>query len=120
MSLLYEAVEGYHTPEGSEVDELEHANTVAAELFYLARIKRVKEPDYRRCAEWLDTIPGAGEFFRCISAHEFSDEEWELWQWKRAWYKEMVAQREQSLEIGWRAKQWFKQPKKVRRVKRWR
>ena len=108
----------YHTPEGSEVDELEHANTIAAELFYLARINRVKEHEYQCCATWLDTIPGAGEYFRSISAHEFSDEEWELWQWKRAWYKEMVAQREQSFEIGWRAKQWFKQPKKVRRVKR--
>ncbi len=111
----------YHTPEGSEVDELEHANTIAAELFYLARINRVKQHEYQRCATWLDTIPGAGEYFRCISAHEFNDEEWELWQWKRAWYKEMVAQREQSFEIGWRAKQWFKQPKKdLRRVKRWR
>ena len=115
MSLLCEAVEGYRTPEGSEVDELEYANTVASELFYLARIKRVKEPDYRRCAEWLDTIPGAGEYFRCISAHEFSDAEWELWQWKRAWFKEVVAQREQSLERG-RVKPWFN-PKKVRRVK---
>ncbi len=36
----------YHTPEGSEVDELEHANTMAAELFYLARIDRVKEHEY--------------------------------------------------------------------------
>ncbi len=111
----------YHTPEGSEVDELEHANTMAAELFYLARINKVKEHEYQRWATWLDTIPGAGEFFRCISAHEFSDEEWELWQWKRAWYKEVLAQREQSFEVGWQARQWFKQPKKdFRRVKTWR
>ena len=63
------------TPEESKVDELEHANTIAAELFYLARINRVKEHQYQRCATWLDTIPGEGEYFRSISAHEFSDEE---------------------------------------------
>ena len=36
----------YHTPEGSEVDELEYANSVAAELFFLARINKVKEIEY--------------------------------------------------------------------------
>ena len=110
-----------HTPEGSEVDELEYANSVAAKLFFLARIDRVKEHEYQRCARWLDTIPGAGEYFRCISAEEFSDEQWEVWLWRKAWYKEVLAQREQSWAPGWQARQWFKQPKKdLRRVKRWR
>ena len=53
------------TPEGSEVDELEYANSVAERLFWLARTSQIKDRPYQRCATWLDTIPGAGEYFRC-------------------------------------------------------
>ncbi len=34
----------YHTPEGSEVDELEYANRMAEDLFFLARTGKVREP----------------------------------------------------------------------------
>ena len=115
MALLCE----YHTPEGSEVDELEYANRMAEELFSLARAGKVREPQYQRCATWLDTIPGAGEYFRCLSMEEFSDAQWEVFLWRAAWYKELVAQREQSWAPGWQARQWFKKGKNDR-VKRWR
>jgi hypothetical protein len=105
----------YHTPEGSEVDALDYANTVAAELFYLARIDRVKEHPYQRCATWLDTIPGAGEYFRCLSAEELSDEQLDMWLWRKAWYKEVLAQQLQTCEAWWMGKQWANQPRKDRR-----
>ena len=54
----------YHTPEGSEVDELEYANSMAQQLFVLARTKKVKEFAYQRCATWLDSLPGAVEYYR--------------------------------------------------------
>jgi hypothetical protein len=98
----------YHTPEGSEVDELEYANSMAQQLFVLARTKKVKEHEYQRCATWLDSIPGAGEYFRCISADDFTDEQWEVFKWRAAWYKEVIAQREQSWAIGWQGRQWIK------------
>ena len=110
------ALREYHTPEGSEVDELEYANSMAQQLFVLARTNKVTECEYQRCATWLDSIPGAGEYFRCMSAEEFTDEQWEVFKWRAAWYREVLAQREQSLEIGWRAKQWVKK-KDFRRVK---
>ncbi len=98
----------YHTPEGSEVDELEYANFVADQLFFLSRTQQVKEHHYRRCATWLDTVPGAGQYFRCLSMKAFSDEQWAAWGWYGEWQKEQVAQREQSREKGWQAKQWTK------------
>ncbi len=114
--------EGYpDTPEGSEVDELEYANSVAERLFFLSRINRAKEHQYQRCATWLDSIPGAGEYFRCMSMEDYSDEQWEVWTWQGAWYKETIAQREQSCAPGWQARQWVKQGTGLRRVKRvWR
>jgi hypothetical protein len=115
--------EGYpDTPEGSEVDELEYANSMAEQLIFLSRIDRIKEHQYQRCAAWLDTIPGAGEYFRCLSMKELSDEQWEVWMWRAAWYKELIAQREQSWAIGWQARQWIKKGKNdTRRVKnQWR
>ena len=36
----------YHTPEGSEVDELECANSMAQQLVVLARTKKVKVFEY--------------------------------------------------------------------------
>ena len=71
--------EGYpSTPEGSEVDELEYANAVAKRLFWLARTSQIKEKPYQRCATWLDTIPRAGEYFRCIANTDYSDEQIEM------------------------------------------
>ncbi len=99
--------QGYpDTPEGSEVDELEYANSVAERLFFLARTSQVKERPYQRCASWLDTIPGAGEYFRCPSMEDYSEEQCEMWKWQGAWSKEHVAQHLQSKEPGWRARQW--------------
>ena len=111
--------QGYpSTPEGSELDELEYANRMAEQLFFLARTNKVKNHHYQRCATWLDTIPGAGEYFRCLSMEEVSDEQWEAWKWRAAWYKELLAQREQSWAIGWQARQWVKKGKNdMRRVK---
>jgi hypothetical protein len=108
----------YHTPEGSEVDELEYANSMAEQLFLLARGNKVKEFEYQRCATWLDSIPGAGEYFRCISAEEFTDEQSEVFKWRAAWYKEVIAQREQSFAIGWQRRQWVKKKNAVNMVKK--
>ncbi len=94
------------TPEGSEVDELEYANSVAERLFWLARTSQIKDRPYQRCATWLDTIPGAGEYFRCMSNEDYSDEQMQMWQWQGAWSKEHLAQHLQSKEPGWRARQW--------------
>ena len=113
--------EGYpDTPEGSEVDELEYANRMAEDLFFLARTGKVREHQYQRCATWLDSIPGAGEYFRCLSMKEFSDGQWEVFMWRAAWYKELVAQREQSWAVGWQSRQWVKKGKGTRKVKEWR
>jgi hypothetical protein len=111
----------YHTPEGSEIDELEYANSVAQQLFVMARGKKVKEFEYQRVATWLDTIPGAGEYFRCISAEEFTDEQWDRFRWRAAWYQEVLAQREHSWAIGWQRRQWVKKKNAVNMVKKtWR
>ncbi len=107
------------TPEGSEVDELEYANSVAERLFFVARIGQIKEKQYERCATWLNGIPGAGEYFRCLSMEDYSDEELKRWRWQGAWYKEHLAQQKQSLTQGWRARQWVKQGKGPRKVKTW-
>ena len=112
--------QGYpSTPEGSELDELEYANSVAERLFLLARIGRVREDKYRRCAAWLDTIPGAGEYFRCLSMADYSDEQWASWMWQNAWHKERAAQAEQSWAPGWMGRQWVKKGKGTRKVKGW-
>ena len=110
----------YHTPEGSEVDELEYANRVAEELLFKARSGKIREHQYQRCAKWLDLIPGAGEYFRCLSMEEYSDEQWEAWHLRAAWYNEHLAQVNFSWEPGWQARQWVKKGKEGRKVKRWR
>ncbi len=97
---------------------LEDANTKAQQLFVLARTKKVKEHEYQRCATWLDSIPGAGEYFRCISADDFTDEQWEVFKWRAAWYKEVIVQREQSFAAGWQRRQWVKKGPPKNRVAR--
>ncbi len=54
------------TPEGSEVDVLEYANETAERLFYLAFTGQIADRPYVRWARWLDSIPGAGEYYRAL------------------------------------------------------
>ncbi len=110
------------TPEGSDVDELEFANGVADDLFYLAFTGQIADKPYIRCARWLDSIPGAGEYFRALCLDEYTEEEKRAALWHGAWVMENAAQKAQSKEPGWQAAQW---PKYIRkgtgRVKReWR
>ncbi len=57
----------YHTPEGSEVDELEYANGVAERLFFLSYTEQLSDKLFLRSAAWLDKIPVSGEYFSCMS-----------------------------------------------------
>ncbi len=66
------------------------------------RTGQIKDKPYQRCA---DTIPGAGEYFRCMSNEDYSDEQMQMWQWQCAWSKEHLAQHLQSKEPGWSARQ---------------
>jgi hypothetical protein len=117
----------YHTPEGSEVDELEYANRSAERLFFLSYTNQVNDKQYTRNAEWLDRVPGAGEYFRCMNMREYS--ETQLVQWAKfgsvmkehaAWTEERKLQESQSAERGWIGKQWVKKGNKMRYQKLWR
>ena len=103
------------TPEGSEVDALEYANEFAERLFYLAFTGQIADKPYVRCARWLDSVPGAGEYFRALCLQEYTEEEKRSALWHGAWVMENVAQ--------WQNNGQGKCTKKVidpRRVKTWR
>ena len=68
-----------NTPEGSEVDELEYANRVADTLYFRSCAGEISEKAYIKCAEWLDTIPGAGEYFRALCMREYTPKQKEEW-----------------------------------------
>ncbi len=108
------------TPRGSEVDALEYANEAAEHLFYLAFTGQIAERPYVRCARWLDSIPGVGQYFRLLCMQEFTEEERSYAMWHGAWVMEHGAQRTQYTGPGWQAKQWPKKGKDQRRVKAWR
>jgi hypothetical protein len=102
------------TPEGSEVDELEYANEEAQWLFYLCATQQVSAKRFERITHWLDTIPGAGEYFRCMCMQEYSDE------LLNAWVQFGVQARAKRLQES-RARQWVKKGKNgTTRLKRWR
>ncbi len=107
------------TPRGSECDALEYANEAAEHLFYLAFTGQIAERPYVRCARWLDSVPGAGEYFRALCLRDFTEEEKRSALCHGAWVMENGAQRTQYTGPGWQAKQWTK-PKGQRRVKAWR
>jgi hypothetical protein len=107
------------TPEGSEVDELEYANGVADRLFYLAITGQIGDKPYIKRARWLDSIPGAGEYFRALCMKEFTDKERRDALCHGAWVMESNAQRNPFITQGWVARQWAK-PKGTLRVKGWR
>ena len=64
MSLSYD-----NTPEGSEVDELEFANALADQLYLLACTDQIADKPYIRCANYLDTVPLVGDYFRYWCAY---------------------------------------------------
>jgi hypothetical protein len=120
MSLSREAYS--HTPEGSEVDELEYANGVALWLFYLCSTHQVSAKRCMRSALWLDTIPGAGEYFRCMCMQEYSDELLNTWTQfgvqSRAHNGPVQMEPDGGKEVGGK---WVKKGKNgTRRLKRWR
>jgi hypothetical protein len=104
-----------NTPEGSEVDELEYANEEALWLFYLCSTHQVSAKRFKRITRWLDTIPGAGEYFRCMCMQDYSDE------LLNAWTQFGVQARAQRVQETM-AQQWVKKGKnETRRLKyRWR
>jgi hypothetical protein len=68
MNMEVQAYEGecYHTPRGSEVDTLEYYNDVALWLYIgncTGRIGRWRSYCWQ---QRLDTIPGAGEYYRAL------------------------------------------------------
>ena len=93
------------TPEGSEVDELEYANGVAEWLFYLSYTYQVSDEQFVDSVNWLDTIPGAGEYFRCMCSQEYSDDQLNTWVW---------------FGVQVRMQQWVKKGKDFRYQKVWR
>ena len=59
------------TPQGSQLDELDYWMRQADELYDLARRKKINQKKFIRRAEQLDSVPGAGEYFRhlCSTHH---------------------------------------------------
>ncbi len=94
------------TPEGSEVDELEYANGVAEWLFYMCYTHQISGRRYVERVNWLNTIPGAGEYFKCMCSHDYTPEQLHIWA---------------QYGVQARFRKWVKKGKNgTRRLKTWR
>jgi hypothetical protein len=84
----------YHTPEGSEADELEVANAAADNLYFRSCCGEIGDAAYIRCATWLDTVPGAGEYFRALCMREYTPKQKEEWAqfcfWRRECHEQLL------------------------------
>jgi hypothetical protein len=95
-----------NTPEGSEVDELEYANGVAESLYFRSCAGEVSDKAYIKCAEWLDKIPGAGEYFRTLCMREYTPKQKDEWAhfcfWRRECHEQLVNTGKRGKVKGWR------------------
>ena len=61
------------TPRGDALDKLAMANATAEWLYFSQLTGTIEREQYDKWKLWLDSIPGAGEYFQLLSAPEYND-----------------------------------------------
>ena len=61
------------TPRGDALDKLALANAIAEWLYFSQLTGTIEREQYDKWKLWLDSIPGAGEYFQLLSASEYND-----------------------------------------------
>ena len=61
------------TPRGDALDKLAMANATAEWLYFSQLTGTIEREQYDKWKLWLDSIPGAGEYFQLLSASEYND-----------------------------------------------
>ncbi len=61
------------TPRGEDLDKLSMANAIAEWLYFSQLTGTIEREQYDKWKLWLDSVPGAGEYFQLLSAPEYND-----------------------------------------------
>ena len=61
------------TPRGDALEKLALANAIAEWLYFSQLTGTIEREPYDKWKLWLDSIPGAGEYFQLLSAPEYND-----------------------------------------------
>ena len=61
------------TPRGDALAKLAMANATAEWLYFSQLTGTIEREQYDKWKLWLDSIPGAGEYFQLLSASEYND-----------------------------------------------
>ncbi len=60
------------TPREEEVEKLAMANAIAEWLYFSNLTGTIERESYNKWKLWLDNVPGAGEYFKLLSAPEYN------------------------------------------------
>ena len=69
----FKSFDAMTTPRGEEVDKLDMANAIAEWLYFSKLTGTIEQEQYDRWKLWLDSIPGAGEYFQLLSATDYNN-----------------------------------------------
>ena len=61
------------TPRGDALEKLALANAIAEWLYFSQLTGTIEREQYDKWKLWLDSVPGAGEYFKLLSAPEYND-----------------------------------------------
>ncbi len=60
------------TPRGEDNDKLSMANAIAEWLYFSNLTGTIERESYDKWKLWLDSVPGAGEYFQLLSDPEYN------------------------------------------------
>ena len=60
------------TPRGEDLDKLSMANAIAEWLYFSQLTGTIEREQYDKWKLWLDSVPGAGEYFKLLSAPDYN------------------------------------------------
>ncbi len=61
------------TPRGEDLDKLSMANAIAEWLYFSQLTGTIERASYDHWKLWLDSVPGAGEYFNLLSSPEYNN-----------------------------------------------
>ncbi len=61
------------TPRGDALEKLALANAIAEWLYFSQLTGTIEREQYDKWKLWLDSVPGAGEYFKLLSAPEYNN-----------------------------------------------
>ncbi len=61
------------TPRGDALDKLSMANAIAEWLYFSQLTGTIERESYDHWKLWLEGVPGAGEYFKLLSAPEYNN-----------------------------------------------